>query len=133
MYSETSEKAKKITLKVDTEDDLRRDLFKSETAIISIPEIDLELTLGDIGGIYTTVEGLVEQIHDHMKDNNPFVGDSAQSDLKSKLDLFFEQLKSLQNLERKWTLIINDPLANCFIQNPHHPEVDPSVVNIIMI
>ena len=59
---ETSEKAKRITLKVNHEDDLKRDLFKSETAIIRVPEIELELTLGDIGGIYTTLGGLVEQV-----------------------------------------------------------------------
>ena len=60
--SETSAQAKKITLSVKAEEDLKRELFKSETAVISIPEIPLELTLGDIGGIYTTVEGLVEQV-----------------------------------------------------------------------
>jgi zinc finger protein len=124
---ETSEKAKRITLKVNHEDDLRRDLFKSETAIIKVPEIELELTLGDVGGIYTTVEGLVEQIHDHMKDNNPFIGDSAQSELREKLDKFFEQLKNLQNLAHPWTLILDDPMANCFIQNPFHPETDHKV------
>jgi len=59
---ETSAQAKRITLQVQTEDDLKRDLFKSETAIIKVPEIELELTLGDVGGIYTTVEGLVEQV-----------------------------------------------------------------------
>ena len=64
-----------------------------------------------------------------MKDNNPFVGDSAESDLRQKLDIFFAQLKSLQNLDRTWTLILDDPMANCFVQNPFYPEEDPSVVN----
>jgi len=145
---ETSEKAKRITLKVNHEDDLKRDLFKSETAIIKVPEIELELTLGDIGGIYTTVEGLVEQvndfygeinsnpksqIHDHMKENNPFVGDSTQSELREKLDKFFEQLKNLQNLAHPWTLVLDDPMANCFIQNPFHPEADHKVVSILRV
>jgi len=67
---ETSEKAKRITLKVNHEDDLQRDLFKSETAIIKVPEIELELTLGDVGGIYTTVEGLVEQVNEFDKEIN---------------------------------------------------------------
>jgi len=63
-----------------------------------------------------------------MKDNNPFVGDSTQSELREKLDTFFSQLKNLQNLAHKWTLILDDPLANCFIQNPHHPAEDPQVI-----
>ena len=115
-------------MKVQNEGDLRRDLFKSESAIIIIPEVPLELTLGDIGGIYTTTEGLIEQIHDHMKENNPFVGDSTQSELKEKLDVFFAKLQDLKSLKTPWTLIMDDPLGNCFVQNPFHPKDDPSVV-----
>ena len=68
-----------------------------------------------------------------MKDNNPFVGDSTQSELREKLDKFFEQLKNLQNLAHPWTLVLDDPMANCFIQNPFHPEVDHKVVSILRV
>lgn len=37
--------------------DLKRDLFKSETAALEIPELELELSYGTLGGVYTTVEG----------------------------------------------------------------------------
>ena len=37
------EKAKRITLKVDTPEDLNRDVFKSDTTFFEIPEIGLEL------------------------------------------------------------------------------------------
>jgi zinc finger protein len=40
-------------------EDLKRDLFKSETAGISIPELELELAHGTLGGVYTTVEGVL--------------------------------------------------------------------------
>lgn len=61
-FSEISEKAKCITLKVEKEDDLQRDVFKSETAILKIPEIELELMAGTLGGVFTTVEGLIMQV-----------------------------------------------------------------------
>lgn len=48
-----------ITLNVDKADDLKRDLFKSETCYVSIPEIELELDYGTLGGVFTTVEGLL--------------------------------------------------------------------------
>jgi len=35
------------------------------------------LDFGTLGGQYTTVEGLIEKIHDHLKAHNPF-GDSDQ-------------------------------------------------------
>ncbi len=40
---EIGEKGKKMTLKVNCKEDLDRDLFKSESARVLIPEIELEL------------------------------------------------------------------------------------------
>ena len=37
----------------------RRDVIKAETASLSVPELDLEVTTGVFGGLVTTVEGLV--------------------------------------------------------------------------
>ena len=59
---EISKQGLKITLQVKTEDDLKRDLFKSDTASISIPEIEFEMGYGTLGGVYTTVEGLLEKV-----------------------------------------------------------------------
>lgn len=44
-----------------------------------IPEIDLELDYGTLGGKYTTVEGLVDSILENFKKNNPFMGDSDET------------------------------------------------------
>jgi len=41
-----SEKGTNITLAVSEQDDLRRDVIKAESASISIPEADLEVTTG---------------------------------------------------------------------------------------
>jgi zinc finger protein len=39
-----------LNYKVESPDDLRRDVFKSESARLLIPEIDLELEYGTLGG-----------------------------------------------------------------------------------
>ena len=54
-----SELGRRYTLKVAEPADLQRDVLKSETAAISVPEIDLEVTTGTLGGLITTVEGLL--------------------------------------------------------------------------
>ena len=38
---------------------LQRDVLKSNTARVDIPELELTMLMGTLGGIYTTVEGLV--------------------------------------------------------------------------
>ncbi|XP_021888039.1 zinc finger protein ZPR1 isoform X2 [Carica papaya] len=56
------EKGKKITLCVRNIDDLSRDVIKSDTASVKVPELELELASGTLGGIVTTVEGLITKI-----------------------------------------------------------------------
>jgi zinc finger protein len=61
-----SAKGRKITLKVDNLEDLGRDLYKSDSAYLCIPELELELEYGTLGGVFTTVEGILEKIKSHL-------------------------------------------------------------------
>jgi len=124
---EISDKAKRFTLSVESEDDLRRDLFKSETALFKIPELELELYMGEMGGIYSTVEGLLDQLKTNLFENNPFVGDS-DVDFKEKMGKVIKALQECIELKRKFTMILDDPLGNSFIQNPYYPKADPRVI-----
>jgi zinc finger protein len=107
-----SEKATKFTLKVDSWKDLNRDIFKSETASICIPELDFETDSGSLGSMFTTVEGILEKIESNIK-NMPFSqGDSNEANL---LDNFCQTIRNLTKLEKPFTLILDDPLSNSFI------------------
>mmetsp|Transcript_47797 Transcript_47797/g.63146 ORF Transcript_47797/g.63146 Transcript_47797/m.63146 type:complete len:112 (+) Transcript_47797:1153-1488(+) len=75
-----SAKASKITFHATCPEDLNRDIFKSDSCLLEIPEIDLELQPGTLGSMYTTVEGVMQKIIDHLVEANPFgAGDSATS------------------------------------------------------
>ena len=91
---EITQKGKIIILKANCEEDLKRDLFKSETASIEIPELELELGYGTLGGVYTNIEGILEKILAHLKDHNPFAGDN-DSDFKRRMDKLFDDLSNL--------------------------------------
>lgn len=107
-----SEKGTKITLKVTNPDDLNRDVFKSETACIKIPELEFETDTGSLGSMFTTVEGVLDKIETNIK-NMPFSqGDS--NDI-NHLDIFCEKIRNMMKLEKPFTLIIDDCLSNSFI------------------
>lgn len=73
-----SEKATRIVFKVEKAEDMNRDVFKSDSCILAIPEVDFAMAPGTLGSVYTTVEGLLVKIIDNLKECNPFgVGDSA--------------------------------------------------------
>lgn len=123
-----SKHARKIILKASHQDDLRRDVFKSDSAHLEIPEVGLELTAGTLGGVYSTVQGLIQKIAENLKDNNPFGGDS-DLDAKAKLEKFFADMSEIEELKKPFTLIIDDPLDDSFIQNPYHPHPDPRMTS----
>ncbi|KAL9260748.1 Zinc finger protein ZPR1-like protein [Drosera capensis] len=119
-----SEKGKRVTVRVENIKDLSRDVIKdifsvdvsndngiylqSDSAGVVIPELDLELTSGTLGGIVTTVEDL-ERVHGFT------FGDSLDEAKKSKWLEFRSRLNKLLALEESWSLIIDDPLANSFV------------------
>lgn len=53
-----------MTLQVENQEDLNRDFFKSDSAMVRIPEIGLELAPGCMGSFYSTIEGFLEKVID---------------------------------------------------------------------
>ncbi|CAL5364138.1 unnamed protein product [Camellia sinensis] len=108
------EKGKKITVLVKNINDLSRDVIKSDTASVEVPELDLVLTSGTLGGVMTTVEGLITKINLERVHGFTF-GDSLDDSKKSKWLDFRARLNKLLSVEDPWTLIIDDALANSFV------------------
>ena len=117
-----SESGSKIILQVRGREDLDREVVKSDTAGITIPELELELQEGGLNGFYTTVEGLIEKIHDQLERANPFAsGDNARelNSTYSKHERYKALLRQLklfaQGEQLPFSLVITDPLANSFV------------------
>jgi len=116
---------RKITLRLTTPDDLNRDVLKSETAGLEIPELELGLASGTLGGKFTTIEGLLSVIKDEIK-GNPFLrGDSVSS--VNRMASLVEGLEDLLAFRRPFTLILDDPVANSYLQNIYAPDDDPNM------
>ena len=124
-----SDKGKRITLNITEAEDLSRDILKSETCGLKIPEIDLELTHGTLGGRFTTVEGLLRQVHSELRDRAPFIeGDSGTDSSKDRWARFLDNLTKVADGKlMPVTLIIDDPLANSYLQNLYAPDPDPEM------
>ncbi|XP_039066827.1 zinc finger protein ZPR1-like isoform X2 [Hibiscus syriacus] len=93
------EKGKKITLCVKNISDLSRDVIKSDTASVKVPELELELASGTLGGIVTTVEGLITKISESLERVHGFTfGDSLDESKKNKWLDFKASLNKLRNM-----------------------------------
>lgn len=123
-----SPKGHRITLKVVDQEDLSRDILKSESCGLKIPEIDFELDPGTLGGRFTTVEGLLQNVYDELETKSPFLrGDSATEEQVEKMKAFLANLKKCIDLTEPFTLIVDDPLGNSYLQNTNAPDPDPNM------
>ncbi|KAF9111507.1 nucleolar zinc-finger protein [Mortierella sp. AM989] len=121
-----SEYGKRIILKIEDSEDMSRDILKSETCGLSIPEIDLELNSGTLGGRFTTVEGLLRQVHDELSSKVPSEAEN-QPERRRVFTKFLDKLEKVMSLEINSTLILDDPLGNSYLQNLYAPDPDPSI------
>ncbi|XP_061448518.1 zinc finger protein ZPR1 isoform X2 [Rhineura floridana] len=88
----------KITLHVTDLSDMIRDVLKSETCRVEIPELEFELGMGVLGGKFTTLEGLLKDIQTLIMDG--------------QLRIHF---------------VLDDPAGNSYLQNVYAPEEDPEM------
>ncbi|KAM9799074.1 zinc finger protein ZPR1 [Syngnathus typhle] len=124
----TEEKGTKIILNITTASDMTRDLLKSETCSVSIPELDFELGMGALCGKFTTVEGILMDIKNLVVAKNPFVcGDSVDSGRAQKLKEFGDKIDSIIAGQMKARLILDDPSGNSYLENVYAPEADPEM------
>ena len=55
-------------------------LSKSETCGLIIPEIELTLQGGTLGGRFTTIEGILDQVYEELSEKVFMMGDSDDGD-----------------------------------------------------
>jgi zinc finger protein len=119
----------RLTLKVQDIEDLSRDVLKSHTCSVQIPEIDLELSEGSLGSMFTTVEGLLTQMKAQLENTamaSFTKGDSATPSSKTLMQRFIASMESMRKAEIPWTLILDDPLGHSYLQSVTDvPEDDP--------
>ncbi|KAL3886872.1 hypothetical protein ACJMK2_026833 [Sinanodonta woodiana] len=125
----TEPKGTRIELHITDRNDLSRDVIKSETSFVEIPELELSSDFGTLGGKFTTVEGLLLDIEDSLGGTNPFLqGDSADRSQANNLQKICDALKEVRHGKRLGVhLILDDPAGNSYIQNVHAPEEDPEL------
>ncbi|NXA63152.1 ZPR1 protein, partial [Mohoua ochrocephala] len=126
----------RITLRITDPSDMTRDILKSETCSVEIPELEFELGMGALGGKFTTLEGLLKDIRD-LVEKNPFtLGDSSTPSRTGKLQEFIGKLQEVKG-KTKAHFIMDDPAGNSYLQsvgalglndmNVYAPEEDPEL------
>ncbi|EFN83895.1 zinc finger protein ZPR1 [Harpegnathos saltator] len=107
----------RIEVTVTGKEDFGRDLLKSETCDMEIPELELEVGPATLGGRFTTVEGIIAAMKEQLSTSTAFTGDTSDPETVKRMDIFIVQLEQVLNGQKKITLILNDPAGNSYVQS----------------
>lgn len=121
--AQIAERGIRYELKVKSIEDLKRQLVKTEWAVVKIPEVEFEVSKQT--GLITTVEGILDRAISGLKyshENSP-----ASAEEKKPLEDFINKMLDLKEGRSPFTLIIEDASGNSFVENPKAPEVDPQL------
>lgn len=109
----------RIEVEVRTKEDFSRDLLKSETCSLSIPQLELEVGPWALGGRFTTIEGILVAVKEQLSDPrySHIVGDSQAPEKKLKLEKFIAKFDEILQGNKIVTVILDDPAGNSYIQS----------------
>ncbi|KAM9660005.1 zinc finger protein ZPR1 isoform 5-T5 [Trichechus inunguis] len=117
----------RYTLTVRAQEDMNREVVKTESATTRIPELDFEIPAFSQKGALTTVEGLINRAISGLEQDQPMRRASEET-IAERIDEFIVKLKELKQVASPFTLIIDDPSGNSFVENPFAPQKDEALV-----
>nr|BAN21185.1 zinc finger protein [Riptortus pedestris] len=120
------EKGVKMEVVVSTRDDFSRDLLKSETCSVLIPELELEAGPYVVGGKFTTVEGLLTDLKFSLE-KSVMSRDTLKEEVIVSLNNIVARIDKVLVNEESVTLVLDDPAGNSYIQSLTAPDPDPSL------
>lgn len=122
--SDIQEKGVRYKIKCTTDDDLQRQIVKTEWSEIIIPEIEFQVKRQP--GLITTIEGILERAEAGMKqmvELRPDMDDES----KDKVKEFLTKLMRCKLMLLDFTFILDDPSGNSYVQSFSAPSKDPEL------
>ncbi|XP_046434605.1 zinc finger protein ZPR1 isoform X2 [Neodiprion fabricii] len=107
----------RIEVQVKGTEDFSRDVLKSETCSIIIPELELDGGCAALGGRFTTVEGVIQATKEQIISSSALIGDSSDKDAVDRMNSFIGRLDSVLSGNTAVTLILDDPAGNSYVQS----------------
>ncbi|XP_038833020.1 zinc finger protein ZPR1 isoform X3 [Salvelinus namaycush] len=114
------------TLNVKSKQDMNREVVKADSATTRIPELDFEIPPYTQKGSLSTIEGLLDRAVAGLEQDQPLRNETAP-EVAVKISEFIDKLKKLKEGESGFTLVIDDPSGNSFVENPFAPQKDEAL------
>jgi zinc finger protein len=139
---EIQPKGERMTLVVNSTDDLNRQLIKSDSASLFVPKLDFEIPRTTQRGSVSTIEGVLKTAAESLETLQPERLRLGDIDNFHRCRKVINQLKRYAGDEAlddddddeeekasifPYEIILDDPAGNSFIENPFAPSPDPNM------
>lgn len=120
----------KIIINVTNKEDLNRQLIKTENASVHVNEIDFEIPAQTQKGVITTIEGVIRTAHDNLRKYHA-ERISQTPDIAHQLEPILAALQKMyQGNYGTFSLTVDDPSGNSYVQSLSPPNDDSSMQRI---
>ncbi|KAH8294509.1 hypothetical protein KR044_013465 [Drosophila immigrans] len=109
------EQGVRFKVRIASKEDLTRDVLKSETCSLAIPELELDVGPHALCGRFTTVEGLLVAMREQL--DGRLFHDSADEASRQQLQRFLDTFDNVLKLQNVITLVLQDPAGNTYVQS----------------
>lgn len=115
----------KMNCKIVSPNHLNRLVVKSEYASIKIPELNLDIPPRTQKGSMNSVEGILNKMIEGLEEGQADRKDTDPETYK-KIAEFIELARQYATgTKLPFTVLLDDPSGNSYIQNPYAPNTDP--------
>merc|ERR1719458_1764355 len=104
--------------------DLARQVVKSDTAMVAVPEIELEIPANSQKGSVSNVEGVLTRTVTALEQDQP-VRRHMDPEGAAKIEEYVAKINDLLEVRIPFHILIDDPSGNSFVENLLAPKADP--------
>ncbi|CAL8336934.1 unnamed protein product [Merluccius merluccius] len=116
----------RYSVRVASRRDLDREVVRSDSAAVRIPELDFEVPAFTQKGSLSTVEGLLDRAVAALEQDQAARRDACP-DVAARIDQFVARLRRLKAARDPFTLVVEDVSGNSFVENPAAPQRDDAM------
>ncbi|KAK3107194.1 hypothetical protein FSP39_009061, partial [Pinctada imbricata] len=110
------EKGVKYSVKIKNQKDLNRQVVQTNSATVSIPELQFEIPPNK--GVLTTVEGILDKAIEGLSQDQP-LRKIQHPEAAAQIEQFIQTLQNLRAAKQEFTIVLDDPSGNSFVENPY--------------
>ena len=116
-----------MELEVRDREDLNRQCIKADSATVGVPALQFEIPAKTQRGGISTIEGVLSRAITALQADQDWRRERDAETAEAIQNIITQLTMMAHGITLPFTLVLDDPAGNSFIENPHAPASDPAL------